>query len=56
MSTVKTLSAALPKRRVWQSPAMITIGTISEVLKGGGGKLSPHAFDSGDIRKPSGHG
>jgi hypothetical protein len=30
------------------------LGDVHELLKGGGGKLSPSPFDSGDIRKPSG--
>jgi hypothetical protein len=52
----KTQSAGIPKKRLWQSPAMVAVGTIGEVLKGGGGKLSPMANDPGDIRKPSGQG
>jgi hypothetical protein len=56
MTILKTQSATTPKKRLWQSPAMVAIGTISEVLKGGGGKLSPMANDTGDVRKPSGLG
>jgi hypothetical protein len=44
-------------RRQWVSPAVKLVGTIAEVLKGGGGKLSVAAGDPGEpIRKPPGHG
>ena len=49
-------SDAVPHRRPWQAPAVKTIGTIGQVLQGGGGKLSPMANDTGDIRKPPGQG
>ena len=31
-------------------------GTVGEILKGGGGKLSIETNDTGDIRKPKGQG
>jgi hypothetical protein len=32
------------------------LGDVHELLKGGGGKLSPMAADTGDNRKPKGGG
>jgi hypothetical protein len=43
-------------RRPWESPELKSVGTIGAVLQGGGGKLSPVAADTGDIRKPKGQG
>jgi hypothetical protein len=44
-------------RRQWETPALKAVGTISEVVKAGGGKLSIAAEDSGDDpRKPKGTG
>lgn len=47
--------AAEQKRRRWERPAIRTVGTIGEVLHGGGGKLSPTDNDPGDNRKPKGN-
>lgn len=41
-------------RRPWEQPALQNVGTIGEVLRGGGGKLSPTSSDTGDVRKPPG--
>jgi hypothetical protein len=41
-------------RQVWEPMTLTYLGDVHELLKGGGGKLSPTPFDSGDIRKPSG--
>jgi hypothetical protein len=41
-------------RRPWVVPALKVIGTIADVLQGGGGKISPTGGDPGDLRKPSG--
>ena len=40
----------------WRDPSLKYVGQVGEVLQGGGGKLSPPFFDSGDSRKPSGQG
>jgi len=32
------------------------VGNVHELLRGGGGKLSPMAADMGDTRKPRGQG
>ena len=43
-------------RRQWQVPTVKRVGTVADVLRGGGGKLSPTAADPGDVRvqKPAG--
>ena len=40
----------------WVRPTVTDAGTIAEILKGGGGKLSIETTDTGDIRKPKGQG
>ena len=42
-------------RRRWQTPEMVTVGTINQVLQGGGGKLSTTGGDTGESRKESGN-
>ena len=42
------------KRKEWVAMRLDYVGNAAELLKGGGGKLSPVAADTGDIRKPSG--
>jgi hypothetical protein len=44
------------KARPWEPPAVKPVGTIAEVLEGGGAKLSQVADDPGDARKPKGQG
>ena len=41
-------------RRPWQTPEMVAVGTINQVLQGGGGKLSRTGGDPGDTRKQVG--
>ena len=41
-------------RRPWEPPAMKAVGTISEVLEGGGGKLTLTGGDPGEARKQQG--
>ena len=41
-------------RRPWERPELQKVGTISEVLRGGGGKASASSADSGDAGKPRG--
>ncbi len=43
-------------RRPWEAPSVKSVGTIAEVLKGGGGKLSVSGGDPGEHRKESGGG
>ena len=43
-------------RRHWRSPELSSLGTVAEILQGGGGKLSPTEGDPGDLRKPQGQG
>jgi hypothetical protein len=40
----------------WVKPELKDAGTIAEILKGGGGKLSIVDNDTGDVRKPKGSG
>lgn len=42
--------------KVWQKPQVKPAGTLAEILKGGGGKLSITTSDTGDVRKPKGQG
>jgi hypothetical protein len=57
MSTFDRSNLVAAARRQWVSPAVKLVGTIAEVLKSGGGKLSVSADDSGDPpRKPKGLG
>ena len=57
MSTFEGSNLVAAARRQWVSPAVKLVGTIAEVLKGGGGKLSLAAGDPGEpIRKPIGQG
>jgi hypothetical protein len=41
-------------RETWEPMKASDVGHVGEVLQGGGGKLSPTAEDTGDIRKPKG--
>jgi hypothetical protein len=43
-------------RPEWITPRAKDAGTIADILKGGGGKLSVETTDTGDIRKPKGSG
>jgi hypothetical protein len=46
-----------PKIRLpWEPPRLELIGDLEEIVRGGGGKLSPLAVDPGDPRKNPGHG
>ena len=57
MSTFDRSNLVAAARRQWVPPAVKLVGTIAEVLKHGGGKLSMTADDSGDPpRKTMGHG
>jgi hypothetical protein len=41
-------------KQTWESMKLTEVGTIAEVVRGGGGKLSIVADDTGDVRKPKG--
>lgn len=43
-----------PDRQPWQSMKLTVIGQVSEIVRGGGGKLSIPADDMGDYNKPKG--
>lgn len=38
-------------RRPWQPPTLRSVGTVGDVLQGGGGKLSAVNADPGESRK-----
>jgi hypothetical protein len=41
-------------KKVWEPLRLQRVGLVGDVIQGGGGKLSPPTFDSGDDRKPKG--
>ena len=43
-------------KQSWEPMKLSSVGHISQVVEGGGGKLSPTTVDSGDDRKPKGQG
>jgi hypothetical protein len=46
-----------PEKKNWEEPMLRKVGTVGEVLHGGGGKLSVMSDDTGDApRKPKGLG
>jgi hypothetical protein len=55
MNTFNNSPPATRTRRPWAPPALKTVGTISEVLQGGGGKLSQTGGDGGESRKEKGN-
>jgi hypothetical protein len=54
MDTHKKQATSANKPPHWEPPSLKLVGTIGEVLQGGGGKLSTSGGDPGDLRKPSG--
>jgi hypothetical protein len=54
-SDVSTIEA-VQDRRPWQSPELRSVGTLSAILQGGGGKLTPSPNDPGEVFKPKGQG
>jgi hypothetical protein len=57
MSNFDRSNLVAAARREWVSPAVKLVGTIAEVLKAGGAKLSVAAGDPGEAsRKPPGMG
>ena len=53
MSNERDQAEASP-RRPWTPPTLKYVGDVTEVLKGGGGKLTPTFQDPGENRKPPG--
>ena len=41
-----------PTRQPWETPTLKAVGTVGDVLKGGGGKDSVNPADPGEARKP----
>jgi len=48
--------ASNPGKQPWVEMKISYVGDISEILQGGGGKLSVSGGDTGDSRKPPGGG
>jgi len=46
----------MAEKRSWEPMTVRFVGRVSEILRGGGGKLSASAGDPGDSRKPTGSG
>jgi hypothetical protein len=46
----------MAEKRSWEPITLRYVGHVGDVLRGGGGKLSPTGGDTGDNRKPSGQG
>ena len=44
------------EKKTWQPMKLSPLGKATSLIKGGGGKLTPMTNDTGDIRKPKGHG
>ena len=42
------------EKKQWESPKLILIGKINDVVQGGGGKLSVTGGDPGELRKEIG--
>jgi hypothetical protein len=51
MSTFTRPNLPTEPRRPWVAPALKLVGTIADVLQGGGGKASLVGGDPGDHRK-----
>lgn len=41
-------------KKPWIPMQLTALGDVGDVVRGGGGKLSPPTHDTGDIRKPPG--
>jgi len=52
----KPLPEGTDARSTWEEPSLRKVGSVGEVLRGGGGKLSITADDMGDVGKPKGRG
>jgi hypothetical protein len=46
----------MTSKQSWEPMRLTEVGTIADVVHGGGGKLSIVAADVGDVRKPKGQG
>lgn len=51
MTTSNNQETATRGRRPWEPPTLKTVGTIGEVLRQGGGKVSILTGDPGEPRK-----
>jgi hypothetical protein len=56
MSKSENIKPQSAERRRWEPPTLQPVGTVGQLIAGGGGKLSLTSQDSGDSRKPSGGG
>lgn len=51
MDTTQETTVERSDRQAWQTPALKSVGTISELLQGGSGKPSVSTADPGEPRK-----
>lgn len=51
MSESKTAPVNPSDRKTWETPALKTVGSMSELLQSGGGKPSTSTADPGEPRK-----
>ncbi len=50
-------SKSISNKKPWEPMRLVHVGAIADVVKGGGGKMSINAADSGDSpKKPRGQG
>ena len=54
MNELKRPTPAKPERLKWKRPEVRSVGTVAEVLRGGGGKQSVTEADVGDNNKVKG--
>ena len=52
MSTDNKQAGGSQPRQPWETPTLKVVGTVGDVLKGGGGKDSVNPADPGEARKP----
>ena len=49
-----TPSEEVRVKKTWEPMTLARVGHVGDVVKQGGGKLSPHTADPGEPRKPPG--
>ena len=54
--TPEKLQPKIETKSTWEEPSLRKVGSVGDVLNGGGGKLSVTLNDTGDVRKPKGQG
>jgi len=52
--TPEKLQPKIRTKSTWEEPSLRKVGSVGDVLRGGGGKMSITTNDTGDVRKPKG--